>query len=153
MCLIALQGPAHVALFAPGGAVAASASSSERHIALWSTATAATQLQGEGEVLANGDSPSAKKLNPKVKGLQPALASVSLDQPVRSLDVCSAGEQATSNGVGRAHSSPAFHMAAVSEAGEAYVWLCTPGQGEAVSSQQGAALTCAQLARVAVTKG
>jgi len=148
------EGPAHVAVFAPGGAIAASASASDRHIALWSTAAAA-----EDQPHANGASPasvggSAKKLKSKgVKGLQPALASVSMDQAVRSLDTCAVSEPA-SNGVAHGHNI-SFHLAAVSEAGEAYVWLCSPSDGkqaEAGNSQHGS-VTCSQLVRITVTKG
>lgn len=69
---------------------------------------------GERHVAVWGTSASKKQ-----KKMQVALLSLSLDDGVVQLDTCSASEEA----------SPDFYLSAVSDSGEAYVWLCKTGEG------------------------
>lgn len=72
------------------------------------TQHAASAASGERHV-AVWEVPPAKKS----KKQHPAVATVSLEDAAVALDAAAAGEGA-------------FHLAAVSEAGEAYVWACGP---------------------------
>ena len=86
---------------------AASAASGERHVALWEV-------------------PPAKRS----KKQHPATTTVSLEDPAVQLDMAavSTAAPAESNGNGNgADSGGRFHLAAVSEAGEVYVWACQAG--------------------------
>jgi len=92
--------PVRAISFAPDGSHAVSAASGERHLAVWSSAE-----------------PPAKKAK---KSVAPAAATLSLEDPPVSLDTCPLGEAGEAQGSG-------FHVAAVSECGEAYVWACQAG--------------------------
>ncbi len=106
--------PACSAAFTPDGRYAVSAADGERHVAVWST------------------------LPPKKpKKAQPAVASLSLEDPAVSIDACQReGEEEAGD----------FHVAAVSSSGEAYVWECRERDGAA-------GLATRLLARVRIGDG
>lgn len=99
----------------PSASHAVSASSSERHVAVWSTSK-------------------------KAKKSQPAAASLSLEDPAVQLDACSASQE-----------QDGFHVAAVSGAGEAYVWSCSqPAMANGTADGAAPELRACLLARVRV---
>ena len=104
---LAMQTPARSAAFSPDGLHAVSAASGERQVAVWPTSPAA---------------PGSKKS----KKAQAAAAALSLEDAAVQVDTCSlrgGDADVDGNGVG----SSGFHVAAVSECGEAYIWVCLPG--------------------------
>ena len=103
-----LQTPACSAAFTPDGRHAVSASDGERHVAVWSTVPPK-----------------------KAKKAQPAVASLSLEDPAVQLDTCSIGSGDDAGAAGGG-----FHVAAVSQSGEAYVWECRErAEGDGVAAQ------------------
>lgn len=97
--------------FSPEGTHATSSAAGERQVAVW-------------------DIHSACK---RPKKQHPAVATLSVEDPVVHLHTCAAAAgSAESNG--SSGSSSSFHVAAVSEAGEAYVWLVAAGSS-AVSAE------------------
>jgi len=98
--------PVRSIAFAPTGNHALSAAASERSIAVWNT--------------------SGSKRAKKLGGV--AVASLALDDPAISLCTCGGG-----GGGGGGGDDGSFYAAAVTEAGEVFVWLCTPeGEGALV---------------------
>lgn len=98
--------------FSPEGSHATSSAAGERQVAVW-------------------DIHSACK---RPKKQHPAVATLSVEDPVVHLHTCAAAAgSAESNG---SSGSSSFHVAAVSEAGEAYVWLVAAGASSSAVSAE-----------------
>eukprot|EP00798_Chlamydomonas_sp_ICE-L_P020041 gene20041-26756_t len=110
--------PSSVAAFSPSGEFAVSASSSEKEVCVWSTAGGAK----------------------KSKKAQPAVATLSMEDPAVQLDTFATPDR-TSDGAS-VSGAAAFHLVAVSESGEAYVWVCTPLEDGDVGTQLLARVRC-----------
>ncbi|GAX81324.1 hypothetical protein CEUSTIGMA_g8755.t1 [Chlamydomonas eustigma] len=110
--------PAHAVHLLEEGQYAVSAAPGERHVAVWST-----------------------QLPKKAKKAQSAITSLSLEDPVASIDVCPCTTSTREEDGG----CSTFQVAAVSVRGIAFVWECSgSGQGE------GMALKSRLLARIRV---
>ncbi|KAF5839935.1 quinon protein alcohol dehydrogenase-like superfamily [Dunaliella salina] len=105
--------PVRAIAFAPDGSHAASVGTGERSLALWPTTSAPPPTASPSAPTSS----SGKKA--KRGGLRAAVSSLPCPDPVVTLDACSSGSS------GGGDSSPSdFHLAGVSESGDAYVWHC-----------------------------
>ncbi|MEW5306170.1 MAG: hypothetical protein WDW38_009035 [Sanguina aurantia] len=100
--------------FSPEGQHATSSAAGERQVAVW-------------------DVHSACK---RPKRQHPAVATLSVEDPVVHLHTCASSASAAEANGSSGGGGSSFHVAAVSEAGEAYVWLVAAGgAGGAVSAE------------------